>query len=170
MVNLPGDCNSARVAVGPGGLVASSDRMNGAAQNINAALGDVMGCLDGLRLSWTGDSDGAAAIAQDFHERWSRAMMTLYGVPGSQGVDALLRMDAPGAVNPRIDGVLNALTEGVAKAAQNYANCEGAVAAMFNEFETALLRGGGSPGTVVDVPSGTPRGNYHTTAVDETGV
>ncbi|MFF3561804.1 WXG100 family type VII secretion target [Streptomyces sp. NPDC002574] len=159
MSDIPRDYNAVTISVDPNALNSACEQVSTAAENISYALGDIMNSLSGLRLSWTGD---AAEVADDFNARWTAVTLQLYG---SEADPAL--------------GVINVLTGGVAKAAENYANCEGAVKAMFQQFHTQLLQANspewqaanppGPQTDTVDQASGTPYENYHTTAVNETG-
>ncbi|MEU2620655.1 WXG100 family type VII secretion target [Streptomyces sp. NPDC007157] len=155
MSHIPHDYNAVTLSVDPNSLTAACDQVSSAGQNISDALADIMNSLSELRLSWTGD---AADVANDFNTRWTTVTEQLYGTQAEPS-----------------KGVLNILTSGIAKAAQNYANCEGAIKAMFEQFHTGIVQAGsgsassGSPTDVVDQPSGAPDKNYHTTAVNETG-
>ena len=145
MSHIPHDYNAVTLSVDPNGLAAACDQVNAAGQNISDALADIMNSLSDLRLSWTGD---AADVADDFNTRWTTVTEQLYGTQAEPS-----------------KGVLNVLTAGVAKAAQNYANCEGAVKTMFLNFHSGIVQakahsGSGSsvpPTDVVDQPSGAPR-------------
>ncbi|MFG2960186.1 WXG100 family type VII secretion target [Streptomyces sp. NPDC048291] len=156
MPNIPHDYNAVTLSVDPNSLTAACDQLNSAGQNISDALADIMNSLSELRLAWTGDS---ADVADDFNTRWTNVTEQLYGTQA----------------NPS-KGVLNVLTAGVSKAAQNYASGEGAVKAMFWNFHHGITLGksggstsSGAPSDVVDQPTGTPNENFHTTAVNETG-
>ncbi|MEV6948791.1 hypothetical protein AB0N07_44130 [Streptomyces sp. NPDC051172] len=168
MQSIPKDYNSSKLAVDPITLSDSCDKLTDAAQNIGTALGDIMNCLSELRISWTGDS---ADVADDFNQRWSKVTGELYGTEAAQIVNTLT-FGGFYAADPGAEGVIPALTKGVAKAAGNYANGEGAVKAMFWNLGNGLAQSGGSGGsshTTVDQPSGI-NGNYHTTAVNEIGL
>ncbi|MER7186446.1 WXG100 family type VII secretion target [Streptomyces hyaluromycini] len=155
MSHIPHDYNAVTLSVDPNSLNAACDQVNSAGQNISDALADIMNSLSDLRLSWTGD---AADVADDFNTRWTAVTEQLYGTQAEPS-----------------KGVLNVLTAGIGKAAQNYANCEGAIKTMFLNFHTGIVQAGngsassGSPTDTVDQPSGAPDQNYHTTAVNETG-
>jgi len=166
MSEIPKDYNAVTLSVDPISISTACDQVTEAAQNISSALGDIMASLSELRLSWTGDS---ADVANDFNARWTAVTQELYG---SQFASDLNQATGGWVYEFHADalGVLNVLTGGVTMAAQNYANCEGAVVAMFQEFQNQLLQNSsGGPTNTVDQPSGTPGANYHTTAVNETG-
>jgi uncharacterized protein YukE len=175
MPAIPDDYNAVTLSVDPNSLNAACEQVSSAAQNISYALGDIMNSLSELRLSWTGD---AADVADDFNTRWTMVTQQFYGSQAAED----LNTSSGGSYyenHPEAEGVINVLTGGVAKAAENYANCEGAVKAMFQQFHTQLLQANspewqaahpsGAPSDTVDQPSGTPNENYHTTAVNETG-
>ncbi|MFJ8492466.1 WXG100 family type VII secretion target [Streptomyces sp. NPDC094038] len=175
MSAIPHDYNAITLSVDPNSLDAACDQVNSAAQNISDALTDIMNSLSELRLSWTGD---AADVADDFNSRWTAVTQQFYGSQAAE--DRNTATDGAYYQNvPEAQGVINVLTGGVAKAAQNYADCEGAVKAMFQQFHTQLLQANspewqaenpaGPQTDTVDQPSGTPDKNYHTTAVNETG-
>lgn len=175
MPAIPDDYNAVTLAVDPNILNGACEQLSSAAQNISYALGDIMNSLSELRLSWTGD---AADVADDFNTRWTTVTQRFYGSQAAED-----RNTSSGGSyyenHPEAEGVINVLTGGVAKAAENYAHCEGAVKAMFQQFHTQLLQANspewqaanpsGPPTDTVDKPSGTPNENYHTTAVNETG-
>ncbi|MGY5056053.1 WXG100 family type VII secretion target [Streptomyces sp. 900105755] len=155
MSHIPRNYNTVTLSVDPNSLNAACDQVNAAGQNIGDALADIMNSLSDLRLSWTGD---AADVADDFNTRWTTVTEQLYGTQAEPS-----------------KGALNILTSGIAKAAQNYANCEGAIKTMFLNFHTGIVQtnsgsaSSGSPTDTVDQPSGGADKNYHTTAVNETG-
>ncbi|MEU9151737.1 hypothetical protein AB0D59_14540 [Streptomyces sp. NPDC048417] len=175
MSAIPRDYNAVTLSVDPNSLNAACEQVNSAAQNISYALTDIMNSLGELRLSWTGD---AADVADDFNARWTAVTQEFYGTQEAEdrnnATDGAYYENVPGA-----QGVINVLTGGIAKAAENYANCEGAVKAMFQQFHTQMVQANssewqaahpsGPPSDTVDQPSGTPNENYHTTAVNETG-
>ncbi|MER5794216.1 WXG100 family type VII secretion target [Streptomyces sp. NPDC001980] len=155
MSHIPHDYNAVTLSVDPNALTAACDQVSSAGQNISDALADIMNSLSELRLSWTGD---AADVADEFNTRWTTVTEQLYGTQADSS-----------------KGVLNILTAGIGKAAQNYANGEGAVKAMFWNFHNGIVLAksgstdSGSPTDTVDQPSGVQNENYHTTAVNETG-
>lgn len=175
MAGIPDDYNAVRLAIDPISMNSGCQKVIDAAQNVSTALGDIMNCLSQLRISWTGDS---ADVADEFNARWTAVTTQLYGSQAAQLVNVLTG-GLLYAVDPEAQGVINVLTGGVAKAAENYANCEGAVKAMFAQFHTEMLRANspewqadhpaGPQTDTVDQPSGTPNENFHTTAVNETG-
>lgn len=165
MSGIPKDYNAIKISADPITMTDCSDRISDAAQNISTALGDIMTCLSDLRLSWTGDS---ADVADDFNQRWSKTTGDLYGTELSELVN-ILTLGGLYTVDPAAEGVIPVVTQGVAKAAQNYANAEGAVKTMFDNLRRGLEAtggSGGSPQSVTDQVSGANK-NYHTTAVNE---
>ncbi|MBY8886974.1 hypothetical protein K7472_19235 [Streptomyces sp. PTM05] len=145
---LPENWDSAVISVDPGELNTSCTVLIEATININHALSDIITSLNGLKLSWTGES---SQVANDFNDRWTTACTTLFGKQGDPS-----------------SGVLNVLTSGVAQAAKNYSGNEFGVASMFDKFAAALTQTSGKPGNVTDSVTGNPA-VYHTTAVNESG-
>lgn len=172
--------DNANIAVDPVLLYSVANNVRTAAQGVTDNLTTISNALSALRLSWTGEGDGAAALANDFNQRWTDVMTRLYGTQDNQG-----------------GGIINILMDGVGRAALNYSDTERAVANMFYRFEAALdgiqltqdqqnsdsqdlstvVGSGASAGTstndsgssqsdqVVDTVTNT---YYHTTSVNET--
>jgi uncharacterized protein YukE len=113
--------DTANITVDPLLMKTSADAVNTAAEGIIDNLTTINNTLNALRLSWTGDGDGAAALANDFNQRWTDVMTDLFGTKNVDG-----------------SGILNILMNGVENAAVNYSHTERSVANMFYRFEAAL--------------------------------
>src|ERR1700735_5051538 len=100
-VALPANWDSGTISVDANTMSSIAQAVLASSTNINDYLGDIINSLNSLPLSWTGVSP---ALADEFYARWSAATTALSGTPGD-----------PNA------GILNAITPGLAEAAENYA-------------------------------------------------
>lgn len=171
-MGIPGNYNSTVIVVRSQDMKTASEALITACVNINSYLGDIIRSLSYLQLDWTGSQ--SAAEMQQWADRWTDAMTQLFGTEADPSL-----------------GILNVLASGVAGAAQNYAQTESNIKFMFKHFEQALqtagtgswspgsnatdvVSGSGTPETKMSpsggvVQSESPHGEYHTTAVNESG-
>lgn len=177
-MGIPGNYNSTVLVVRFQDMKTASDAVRESVTNVMRYIREIESSLAYLRLSWTGHN--SADKMQQFAAEWADLMTRLFGTE-----------DDPGR------GILIMLADGVAGAAANYAQNESNIKIMFNQFEQELgtgeesdanATGGGEPGkNPTDVVSGSgapvttktpaggsavsegPHGEYHTTAVNESG-
>jgi uncharacterized protein YukE len=145
-MTLPGNWDSSTISVDMSTMGTVAQAVLTSATNINNYLTDIINSLNGLPLSWTGNS---ATLAEDFNARWSSATTELYGTPSDPST-----------------GILNIITAGLGQAAGNYSQNEAAVTAMFKGFgQAGSSSSGPQTQSVTDVVTDNV---YHTTSVNET--
>ena len=150
-MTLPANYDASLINVDSSQLSTCVNNLNTAVSNINNDLANIMNSLGSLRLSWMGQ---ASNMANQFNTEWEFSMGELFGTQADPS-----------------DGILNILSGGVAQAVSNYSNTEASIMNMWNSFMRALMsQTPSTPTDFTDTPSGTPNPNYHTTAVNETGV
>ncbi|GAA2698118.1 WXG100 family type VII secretion target [Streptomyces anthocyanicus] len=115
---LPGNWDSATIAVNPWVLHSSAKAVVKSLEDVLTELNTIMTVLGELKLSWTGDS---ATLADQYNERWNKAMKELYGTKEDPST-----------------GILNVLASGLGSAAVNYSRGERSVSDMFVRFEASL--------------------------------
>jgi hypothetical protein len=98
-------------------------------EEFNASIKRIGDAWQGLKLGWVGHT---ATEAQDFNDRWSRVMNTLYGPDGAKYEDL-----GPG------EGVLAKIAMAVQIAASNLGRAEDDVVQMFSDVTAGLNEGGG---------------------------
>ena len=98
-------------------------------EDIAQRLESISQTLQALALTWTGQS---STLANDFNERWHKAMTDLFGTQQKPG-----------------DGVLNLIATGVKSASYNFGYAEDTVVQMFNKMADSLnsSQQGGAPST-----------------------
>jgi uncharacterized protein YukE len=143
---LPANWDASTISIDMNTMNEIAQSVLASSTNINNDLGDIINALSSLPISWTG---GSATLADEFNTRWSKATTALYGTQGDPG-----------------SGILNIITSGLAEAANNYSQGEGAIKYMFSQF-TSTGSSSGAPSTtgVSDVVTGNV---YHLTSVNET--
>ncbi|OON76171.1 WXG100 family type VII secretion target [Streptomyces tsukubensis] len=115
--------DASQIRVDPWVLNSSAASIATATKTIAAQLQLVMKHLDMLYLSWVGDDpDSSPALAADFTNRWSAAMITLYG----DGTDA-------------DRGIFGDLIDGINAAALNYSTTESTITGVFKTFHDSFV-------------------------------
>jgi uncharacterized protein YukE len=149
---IPSTYNSSSISVDPGGLGGLAQDVLAQVQDISNYLSDINAALKGLHLDWVGQ---ASTSASDFNTEWNNAVQRLFGTSGDPS-----------------SGALNALTNGLNQAAQNYSGIEDAIVNMFNNFANGFNKPPSDPQTVTDQRTDQIDGGnmwlYHTTSVNET--
>jgi uncharacterized protein YukE len=118
----------ATIRVSPRALYHLADDVSEVVTEVADSLAAVMRTLDGLSISWIGSS---ASAAKDFGDRWSTAMVELFGKPKDKATGA---GGKAGAAEDRDDGVLNAFAGGLALAAGNFDQAEEHIFKVFMQF------------------------------------
>jgi hypothetical protein len=134
-----------RMNIAPTAMTAAANNVTAAVKDVGDQLSGIIDAFNSLRISWTG---GSATVADDFNNRWTQAVTTLFGTEKD-----------PGA------GVLNLLVAGIQAAAGNFSLAEQEINGWFVQFAAGMsASGSGGAQSVSDQASGP----YHTTAVNET--